>query len=131
MSGEVIDTLAELLYNTSEAEFKLDLIRDDLISAGVQNLQEIFAQIAATNGQVVTIVDLENFLRKHNVFISGNDTQLLFAKMDKNENTTISYQEFQDTIFPKMDTIPAIKNNVIHRPYSKGLNSNPFRGPFN
>lgn len=127
MSGEVIDTLAELLYNSSEAEFKLDLIRDDLISAGVQDLQQIFAQIALTNGQVITIIDLENFLKKHNVFISGNDTQLLFAKMDKNENTTISFKEFQDFVFPKMDTIPAIKNNVIHRPYTKGLKANPLQ----
>lgn len=126
MSGEVIDTLAELLYNSSDSEFKLDLIRDDLISSGVQDLSQVFSHIA-TNGLTISLSDLENFLKNNNVFTSGNDAKMLFYKMDRNEDKNICFKEFQDAVFPKMDTIPAIQNSVIHRPYTKGIQGNPIQ----
>lgn len=127
MSGEVIDTLAELLYNASDAEFKLDLIRDDLISSGIQDLAPVFGQIALANGQAITIGDLEIFLKANNLLITGQEPAMLMSRMDRNQNGLISFQEFQETIFPKMNTIPAIQNNVIHRPYTQGLRSDPVQ----
>lgn len=127
MSGEVIDTLAELLYTASEAEFKLDLIRDDLISSGVQDLAPAFGQMAGSNGQSLTIQDIDLFLKAHNLFVNGQEPVMLMSKMDRNQNGLISFQEFQETIFPKMNTIPAIQNSVIHRPYTQGLNANPVQ----
>lgn len=61
-------------------------------------IKDIFRKIDKANKGTFTGEDLKKYLKEHRLYISDNDCDLLFIRLDKNRDGKVSLNEFEDEL---------------------------------
>lgn len=94
----LLQKLFKMLLN---CEAKMEGYRQRLNKLTLFNPRRVFENIDAYVRNSLTTSDLVSYFRKHNVFLTLADVELLLPRFDRNRNGRVSYLEFSEEIYPK------------------------------
>eukprot|EP00347_Sterkiella_histriomuscorum_P013526 403364375 len=99
-SKETRDFLRRGIRGLVDCEVSIELIKQRLYNKIRLNCESAFHQIDQRGKGMVTIDDLRDYLKSANVFAVEKELQLLFQRIDKDENGIITLPEFVSGISP-------------------------------
>lgn len=81
----------------------IELVRQRICNKIRINHHSAFAAIDEVNRGSLSIDDIRNFMKKLNLYPIEKDLNLLFERLDKDEDNFVDYEEFVAGITPFMN----------------------------
>ena len=98
--GSTRDLLKRFLRGFVECEVSIELVRQRILNKSSLKLDTVFGVIDRDDKGYLTQDDLRSFLKNTNTYPSEKCLKLFFQRLDKNEDSVISYDEFVTGLMP-------------------------------
>ena len=98
--GQTRELLKRFLRGFVECEVSIELVRQRIINKSAIKLDMAFGQVDTQDKGYITADDLNKFLKAANMYPSEKCLKLFFQRLDKDEDSVISYDEFVTGLSP-------------------------------
>jgi Ca2+-binding EF-hand superfamily protein len=85
-----------------DCEVSVEMIKQRLSKLASSQLEKLYKSIDRESKGLVSLKDLRSFLEDNNHFPNEKELQLLFERMDKDEDREISFSDFVVAVTPFM-----------------------------
>eukprot|EP01016_Furgasonia_blochmanni_P055247 TRINITY_DN9208_c0_g1_i1.p1 TRINITY_DN9208_c0_g1~~TRINITY_DN9208_c0_g1_i1.p1 ORF type:complete len:167 (+),score=22.21 TRINITY_DN9208_c0_g1_i1:162-662(+) len=93
------DILARFFENLIECEYELERLRQELAASGL-SLIDMFNDIDHDRDSLLSEEDIRLYMNRYGIFTGVSDLKLFVQKIDKNNNGSISLDEFMQWLTP-------------------------------
>ena len=102
LSREIQSKISDIFITLAEAERDVEITRQVLTENKEYNSYQIFCYLDSDKKNYVEELDIMNFLRSKNIFSTEEEAKLLILYYDKNLDTNLNFDEFNNLLESKL-----------------------------
>ena len=102
LSREIQSKISDIFISLSEAERDVEITRQVLTENKDFNSFQIFCYLDSDKKNYIEDLDIINYLKSKNIFLTEIEAKLVILYYDKNLDTNLNYEEFINMIESKL-----------------------------